>query len=133
MATLTARRLVFVEEYLIDLNATQAAIRAGYSRKTARQQGDRLLTNVDIARAIQPAVDERKERTSIKADDVLKSIERLAIAAEAAGNWNAALRGQELLGKHLKLFTDMVKVDNGKSIADLLDKRIARVKAASSS
>jgi hypothetical protein len=41
----------FVEEFLIDLNATQAAIRAGYSEKTAKSQGQRLLTNVDIAAA----------------------------------------------------------------------------------
>ena len=47
----------FVEEFLIDLNATQAAIRAGYSEKTAKSQGQRLLTNVDIAAAFARAPD----------------------------------------------------------------------------
>lgn len=48
MAKLNEKQQRFVDEYLIDLNATQAAIRAGYSEKTARSQGQRLLTNVDI-------------------------------------------------------------------------------------
>lgn len=46
MVDLTSKQRRFVENYLLDLNATQAAIRAGYSQKTARQQGHRLLTNV---------------------------------------------------------------------------------------
>lgn len=50
--SLTPKQAKFVEEYLIDLNATQAAIRAGYSAKTAKQQGQRLLTNVDVAEAV---------------------------------------------------------------------------------
>ena len=48
MSKLTEKQKKFVDEYLIDLNATQAAIRAGYSEKTARSIGQRLLTNVDI-------------------------------------------------------------------------------------
>ena len=49
---MNARQSLFVEEYLKDLNATQAAIRAGYSAKTAESQGSRLLTNVKIKKAI---------------------------------------------------------------------------------
>lgn len=49
---LTPKQTRFVAEYLVDLNATQAAIRAGYSAKTARQIGQRLLTKVDIAAAV---------------------------------------------------------------------------------
>lgn len=70
----------FVTEYLIDLNATQAAIRAGYSKRTARSQGQRLLTKVDVAGAIQKAKDSRAGRTEINADWVLK---RLVDEAEA--------------------------------------------------
>jgi phage terminase small subunit len=51
-AKLTAKQARFVEEYLCDLNATQAAIRAGYSPKTATVQGSRLLTNAKVAAAI---------------------------------------------------------------------------------
>lgn len=68
------RQIRFVEEYIKDLNATQAAIRAGYSKKTARSQGARLLTNVDIQNAIQEAKSERQERAKIDADYVLKRL-----------------------------------------------------------
>ena len=53
MKTLTNKQKAFIAEYLIDFNATQAAIRAGYSEKTARSQGQRLLTNVDILELVQ--------------------------------------------------------------------------------
>ena len=53
---LTARQRRFVDEYLVDVNATQAAVLAGYSKRTARQAGQRMLTNVDIAAAIITAI-----------------------------------------------------------------------------
>ncbi len=77
---LTDKQRRFVDEYLIDLNATQAAIRAGYSPKTAKSQGQRLLTNADIANAIFEAKADRSERTRIDADWLLR---RLADEAEA--------------------------------------------------
>lgn len=77
---LTAKAERFVEEYPIDLNATQAAIRAGYSKKTARSQGQRLLTNVDIVAAIQKALEKRSERTEITQDRVLQEYAKLAFA-----------------------------------------------------
>lgn len=78
--TLTPRQARFVEEYLLDLNATQAANRAGYSTKTAKQQGQRLLTNVDVQAAVSAAQSSRSERTKIDADWVLR---RLADEADA--------------------------------------------------
>ncbi|EGK71919.1 Bacteriophage terminase small subunit [Methyloversatilis universalis FAM5] len=69
---LTPRQQRFVDEYLIDLNATQAATRAGYSAKTAASQGERLLRNVDVAAAIAAAKKARTERTEVDADYVLK-------------------------------------------------------------
>jgi len=74
---LTPKQRLFVAEYLVDLNATQAAIRAGYSKKTAKSQGQRLLTNVDVAAAIQKAFEDRIERTEIDADYVLKMTDEL--------------------------------------------------------
>ena len=68
------RQIKFVEEYIKSLNATDAAIRAGYSEKTARSQGSRLLTNVDIQNAIQEAKAERQERAKIDADYVLRRL-----------------------------------------------------------
>lgn len=77
---LTAKQQRFVEEYLVDLNATQAAIRAGYSPKTAKQQGQRLLTNVDITTAIEAAKAARSSRTQITADNVLQRFWAIATA-----------------------------------------------------
>lgn len=80
MAKLTAKQKTFVEEYLVDLNATQAAIRAGYSAKTANEQGSRLLANVKVREAVQEAMDKRSVRTEITADNVLHEIAKLAFS-----------------------------------------------------
>lgn len=74
MAKLNAKQQRFVAEYLVDLNATQAAIRAGYSEKTAKQIGSRLLTNVDIAAAAAEAKEKQAERLGITADRVLQEL-----------------------------------------------------------
>lgn len=71
---LTPKQKRFVEEYLIDLNATQAAIRAGYSPKTANAQAGRMLVNVSIQEEIQRQRNKRSERTEIKQDHVLKEL-----------------------------------------------------------
>jgi len=80
MEELTAKEARFVDEYLVDLNATNAAIRAGYKKHTARQAGSRLLSNVDIQEAIERGKLERSERTKVDADWVLT---RLAHEADA--------------------------------------------------
>ncbi|MBT8411783.1 MAG: terminase small subunit [Octadecabacter sp.] len=71
---LTAKQARFVEEYLIDLNATQAAIRAGYSKKTADQQAHHLLKKSQVAKALSEAKAKRSERTKIDADWVLSRL-----------------------------------------------------------
>jgi len=68
----------FVEEYLIDLNATQAAIRAGYSTSTANEQGARLLVNVSISNAIAKAMAERSKRTGVNQDRVVLELAKIA-------------------------------------------------------
>ena len=133
---MTPKQEAFVQEYLIDLNATQAAIRAGYSKKTANEQGSRLLANVKISAAIAEAQGDRSERTEITQDYVLNSIfstmERCKQAEKVtdrsgspvlvetpqgdmvpAYTFNAAgvLKGAELLGKHLGMFTGAVPDD----------------------
>lgn len=70
----------FAEEYLVDLNATQAAIRAEYSPKTAYSMGQRLLKNVEVQAAIQQAIQERSQRTEITQDMVLKELAKVAFA-----------------------------------------------------
>lgn len=77
MAKLTAKQQMFCDEYLIDLNATQAAIRAGYSPNTATEQGSRLLTNVNIRAYVDKAMAERSKRTGINQDRVLIELAKL--------------------------------------------------------
>lgn len=72
MAQLTDKQETFCREYLIDLNATQATVRAGYSSDTARQQGARLLSNVNIQSRIAELKQARNERNDIDADWVLR-------------------------------------------------------------
>lgn len=75
---MTRKQDRFVKEYLIDLNATQAAIRAGYSPKTANEQGARLLANVSVQEAIAKAMAERSKRTGISQDRVVQELARIA-------------------------------------------------------
>lgn len=78
LTALTARQEMFVREYLVDLNATQAAIRAGYSPRSAEVTGHHLLKNHKVRAAIQTAMEERSQRTEITADRVLKEVARIA-------------------------------------------------------
>lgn len=75
---LNEKQLRFCEEYIIDLNATQAAIRAGYSKKTAYSQGQRLLKHDEIQKRIQEIKEERGKRCEITQDRVLLEYARLA-------------------------------------------------------
>ncbi len=77
---LTARERRFVEEYLVDLNGTQAAIRAGYSAKTAKVQASRLLTKANVRAAITAAKQDRAERTQVTQDQVLAELKKLGFA-----------------------------------------------------
>lgn len=124
---LTKKQKVFVDEYLKDLNATAAYKRAGYTAKgnSAEVNAGRLLRNAQVASAVQAAMDERAKRTQIDADYVLSGIKRtiercaqevsvLDSAGMPTGEYkfeaNAVLKGYELLGRHLKLFTDNLVV-----------------------
>jgi phage terminase small subunit len=75
---LTNKQARFINEYIIDLNATQAAIRAGYSEKTAAKIGQENLIKPEIQEALKEAVDAQSKRTNITADRTLKEIARLA-------------------------------------------------------
>lgn len=75
---LTDRQQRFVDEYLIDLNATQAAIRAGYSVKTANEQGSRLLANVSVQTAIAEKMADRSRRTGVNQDRVVLELAKIA-------------------------------------------------------
>ncbi len=81
MSQLTPKRQRFVQEYLVDLNATQAAIRAGYSEPTGAAIGSENLTKPEIALAIREAKAQRSRRTEVTADRVLEELARIAFAS----------------------------------------------------
>lgn len=124
MPGLTKKQERFVEEYLIDLNATQAAIRAGYSRKTAEQIGYQLLQKPSVQEKLSEAMARRSKRTGITQDLVLDEIGKVAFraaadSAESDLKVSNKLKALELLGKHLGLFSDKnEKQDGGVQIID---------------
>lgn len=77
---MTKKQKRFIEEYLIDLNATQAAIRAGYSPKTAKDIGCENLAKPNISDAIDKAMAERSRRTGINQDRILQELARIGLA-----------------------------------------------------
>jgi len=102
---MTPKQTRFVQEYLVDLSATQAAIRAGYSAKTAYSQGQRLLKHVEVATAIQATQIEISEHLAVTADRVVGG---LLSEAEGKDDSTASSRvaAWAHLGKHLNLFED---------------------------
>ena len=112
VAPLTPRTAVtpgqqrFVDEYLVDLNATQAAIRAGYSARTAEQQGPRLLGNAGVAAAIQAAQEARSDRIQITQDDVLRGLHREATLTGEGATHSARVSAWALIAKHLGMFLE---------------------------
>lgn len=80
---LTDKQEQFCLEYLTDLNATQAAIRAGYSENTANEQGSRMLAKVNVQKRIAELQAERAERLQIQQDDILRELASIAFASPA--------------------------------------------------
>lgn len=106
---LTPKQARFVQEYLIDLNATQAAVRAGYSERTACEQGSRLLANVKVQEAIYAAKKKRQERTEITQDYVIGKLVEIAdrTASDCQDSdlkYSNKIKALELLGKHVGAF-----------------------------
>lgn len=169
---LTKRQEEFCRQYMIDLNGTQAAIRAGYSKKGAHVQAAQLLSNPKVRSFANTLKAERAERTEITSDRVLMEIGRLAFAdirrvftedgkllpvhllpSEVAASISAIevvtskvpggepgdvehtakikfwdKRGSlELLGRHLKLFTDKIELEVGDELATRLKEARERV------
>lgn len=141
---LTPKQAQFCQEYMIDLNATKAAERAGYSVKTANEQGSRLLANVSIKAELERLQSKRAAKIEVTQDYVLKviidTIERCQqaepVMIKEDGEWiesgeykfdsQAVLKGAELLGKHLVMFTDKTKVDANVTVKDFNIKDILK-------
>ena len=94
MAKLTEKQRRFVDEYLIDLNATQAAIRAGYSVKTAREQASQNLTKLNIQQAISEKMAERSKRTGVNQDRIVLELAKIAFvnAADVIDSEDATIK-----------------------------------------
>lgn len=147
MAELNEQQERFCQEYVIDLNGTQAAIRAGYSEKSSRQIASENLSKPAIRSRISELAKERNQAVGLSAEFVIEGViknirrcEQAEVVYDKKGDpvmvegpdgvmspvykydANAALKGYELLGKHLKLFTD--KVEHSGSIETMSDEEL---------
>lgn len=122
---LTDKQQAFVNEYLIDLNATQAAIRAGYSEKTAAVIGNENLTKPYVADAIAKAQAQRSARVLVTQDDVIKGLLDEATNKDDGSSHGARVASWSHLGKHLGMFKDKVE-HTGKDGADLFPSIVVR-------
>lgn len=132
MAKLTAKQQRFCDEYLIDLNATQAAIRAGYSKRSARQIADLNMSKHDIREYIDNRLAEKEKALIADQDEVLKYLTSVmrgesvsteivvegtgdgcseARAMEKEPSEKERLKAAELLGKRYGLYTEKVEAD----------------------
>lgn len=132
MAELNKRQMLFYDEYMVDLNATQAAIRAGYSERTAYSIGQRLLKKVEGQEYIQKRMAEKEKELIAEQDEVLKYLTSVLrgesrsteIVVEGTGDGYSEartmtkepsekerLKAAELLGKRYGLYTDKIEQD----------------------
>ncbi|MFO0315294.1 MAG: terminase small subunit [bacterium] len=108
MSRFEEKRLAFVREYLVDFNATQAATRAGYSKKTAGSQAHELLKRPDIQAALAEGQKRLAEKTETDAEWVRKQLKAEATDYSEFASHSARVRALELLGKVNGIF----KADN---------------------
>ena len=109
MANLTPKQQRFVEEYLIDLNATQAAIRAGYSEKTAKEIGNENLTKPNIAKAIAEAQEKLSNKAQVTVEMVVQGLLNEAKDLSEGSTQSARVSAWAHLGKHLGMFKDKIE------------------------
>ena len=124
MANLTPKQQRFVEEYLIDLNATQAAIRAGYSEKTAQEIGSENLSKPMVAKAIAEAQEKLSNKAQVTVEMVVQGLLNEAKDLSEGSTQSARVAAWAHLGKHLGMFKDKVE-HSGKleieSLSSLMD------------
>lgn len=123
---LTLKQERFVQEYLVDLNATQAAIRAGYSAKTADRIGPELLGKTCVSEAIQKAIKKREKRTEVTQDYVIEKLKEIAEKDASDGpesdlKYSSKIKALELLGKHVGAFDGSMKNDKNEPVKVIID------------
>ncbi len=114
--TLTPKQNLFISEYLANgMNATKAALSAGYAENSATEQASRLLTIDKVRAEIDKRLERRAKRLSADADYVINTIMSvIAKCNDSASDLydpQAVLKGAELIGKTLKLFTDKLEIE----------------------
>jgi len=118
------KRIVFVEEYLKDFNATQAAIRAGYSERSAHSCGPRLLENADV----KVLLASRISALIMSTDEILL---RIGQEARDAVSVTARLRALEMLGKYRQLFMELHQITTDMKVAVVYDNEIIECESES--
>ena len=120
---LTPKQNKFCLELLKDFNASQAALRAGYSKNTARQSGYQLLTNIYIQQKLQELTAKQAEKAELSVEWIIKELkqmyERCQSSLRTPGAIAGATKQLELLGKHLAMFSDKLIVKH--DLSDLLE------------
>jgi phage terminase small subunit len=131
---LTVREARFVDEYLLDFNATKAAMRARYSERSAYSIGSELLHNPKVAAAIAACIAERSTRTKIDTDWVVQQLREQMAEALAAGDRGVAFSCTNLLAKHVGGFAEKHEHTgkNGEAIAHAVTVRFVRPDAPGS-
>lgn len=127
---MTPKAKRFVDEYMVDLNATQAAIRAGYSAKTAYSAGQRLLKHVEVEKALSAKSEKRAEKTEINAEYVLTQAVKLHERCMDKDKFipAAAAKALELVGKHVDVqaFLERRQIEHIDPYSELEDARQSR-------
>lgn len=117
MPKLTEKQKRFCEEYLIDLNATQAAIRAGYKNP---EIGRQIITKNNVSEYLNSLMKKRSENTGVTAEKVVKELESIAfIETEITGK--EKIKALELLGKHLGMFKDKLELETDTDLKISID------------
>ena len=122
MANLTPKQQRFVEEYLIDLNATQAAIRSGYSEKTAQEIGSENLSKPMVAKAIAEAQEKLSNKAQVTVEMVVQGLLNEAKDLSEGSTQSARVSAWAHLGKHLGMFKDKLEHDISDPLKELLQR-----------
>ncbi len=122
--SLSDKQKVFCEEYLKDLNGTQAVLRAGYNTDFPNRIAFQLLENPAIRIAVDALRAQRNKNSDVTKDFVLIGIQKAIKMAEEAGNHNATLRGYELLARHLGMFIERTEISGPDGDAIRMEQKI---------
>lgn len=125
--TLTPLQQMFVKHYLVSLNASKACIKAGYSPKYANRQAAALLAKPYIQEAIQVEMEKRYKRLEVDQDYVIQKLKEEAELTGEGSSHAARIRALELLGKHLRMFTDKLSLQGSMEVRHGTDPELEKL------